>query len=232
MLVMNRTRTDFADRMRSARQRAGLSQAAVCRHLGLSQGTLSEAERIAHGSSRVTEFAELYQVNPHWLATGHGDMDNPPGRGVSRAMSPATGDDVVIPQFDTGGSMGEGLVLRDQPGVIRGWRVSPEWLQKNVRQAATHDKLCIVTGFGDSMRPMFNPGDPLLVDLATTKVDYDAIYFFRVESEGFIKRLQRIPGQGLIAISENKAYRDWTITPDMDFQVFGRVLKVWRGEEY
>jgi phage repressor protein C with HTH and peptisase S24 domain len=79
---------------------------------------------------------------------------------------------------------------------------------------------------------MFNPGDPLVVDLSVTTVDYDAVYFFRVGNEGFIKRLQRIPGEGLRVLSANRDhYEPWTIRPDMDFQVIGRVLKVWRGED-
>lgn len=145
-----------------------------------------------------------------------------------------TGDDndVVIPQFATGGAMGGGLVLRDQPGVIHSWHVSEDWIKRNVKHYSSVRNLCIVTGFGDSMRPLFNPGDPLLVDRGVTTVEYDAIYFFRVDGEGFIKRLQRIPGEGLVAISENKAYRDWTITESMSFEVFGRVLKIWRGEDY
>lgn len=140
--------------------------------------------------------------------------------------------DVTIPQFDTGGAMGAGLILRDQPGVIQSWRVSPEWLQKNVKNATAAKNLCIVTGFGDSMRPLFNPGDPLIVDRGVTSVDFDAIYFFRVGEEGFIKRLQRIPGTGLMALSENKSYQDWVVKPEMDFEVFGRVLKIWRGEDF
>lgn len=74
-------------------------------------------------------------------------------------------------------------------------------------------------------------GDPLLPNGWGVKtIEFDAIYFFRVENEGFIKRLQRVPGQGLLALSENKSYRDWVIRPDMDFEVFGRVLKLWRGD--
>ena len=95
--------------------------------------------------------------------------------------------------------------------------------------------LCVVTGFGDSMRPMYNPGDPLLVDLGVAKADIDGIYFFRVGNEGFIKRLQRIPSaQGLLirAKSENTKYDAWDITEDMDLQIFGRVLKVWRSDDF
>lgn len=146
--------------------------------------------------------------------------------------TPPAEQDVTIPQFETGGRMGNGLVLRDQPGVIHSWHVTPEWVSKNVRNATSAKNLCIVTGFGDSMKGLYNPGDPLLVDRGVTTVEFDAIYFFRVDNEGFIKRLQRVPGEGILVLSENKAYRDWTIKPDMDFEVFGRVLKIWKGEEF
>lgn len=139
--------------------------------------------------------------------------------------------DHEIKRFDTGGAMGHGVVLKDQPGVIESWQVGQEWIQKNVKSFTSAKNLCVVTGFGDSMRGLFNPGDPLLVDIGVNTVDFEGVYFFRVENEGFVKRLQRIPGQGLLVISENTKYRDWTVTKDMDFQVFGRVVKVWCGEE-
>ncbi len=81
------------------------------------------------------------------------------------------------------------------------------------------------------MKGMFNSGDPLLVDSGVKEVKFDGVYFFRVGSEGFIKRLQRVPSNGIIVISHNESYRDWTITDEMDFEVFGRVLKVWNGSE-
>ncbi len=140
-------------------------------------------------------------------------------------------EEIVIPQFDMSAA-GTHLELQDQPGVIHSWSVSPEWLQSNVKSTATAAKLRIVTGFGDSMRPMFNPGDPLIVDTAIRSVEFDAVYFFRVENKGFIKRLQQVPGKGILAISANSAYRDWVIEPGMDFEVFGRVLKAWCGEDF
>lgn len=158
---------------------------------------------------------------------------------MTRRSSTAAGEppadysvDLVIPQYATGGAMGMGLLLRDQPGMIHSWRVTPEWIQKNVHHFTAPRNLAIVTGFGDSMRPMYNPGDPLLVDRGVTAVEFDGIYFFRIGSEGFIKRLQRIPGRGLRAISENKAYEAWDIKEGMDFEVFARVVKVWRGEDF
>jgi transcriptional regulator with XRE-family HTH domain len=140
--------------------------------------------------------------------------------------------DVLIPQYHgVGGAMGRGILLRDQPGEIHNWEVTADWVTKNVRNFTSIENLAIVTGFGDSMHPMYNPGDPLLVDTGIKTVDFDGVYFFRVGDEGFIKRLQRVPGEGLIAISENKAYRDWTVKAEMDFEVLARVLKTWCGAE-
>lgn len=145
---------------------------------------------------------------------------------------PQNSQDVSIKQFDTGGSMGQGLRLVDQPGTIKSWNVDQEWLRINVKHHTGTGNLCIVTGFGDSMLGMYNPGDPLLVDKGVTSCDFDGVYFFRVGDEGFIKRLQRIPGEGVLVISENSRYRDWTIKPDMDFEVLAKVLKVWESKQF
>jgi len=157
------------------------------------------------------------------------------GNPSSQASEPDD-DEVRIRQYDTGGKMGSsGLVLRDQPGVIREWSVNSEWLRHNVHRITSAANLAIVTGFGDSMKPLFNSGDPLLVDTGRRRADVDGIYFFRVGDEGFIKRLQRIPtakGVVLRAKSENTHYDPFDITQDMDFEVLGWVVKVWRGEDF
>lgn len=164
------------------------------------------------------------------------DYENHGGLAGSSAVSlKCPIEEVLIQQFDTGGAMGHGLELRDQPGIIQSWRVSPEWLENNVRAHSGAKNLCIVTGFGDSMQPLFNPGDPLLVDIGVRTVDFDSIYFFRIGDDGYVKRLQRIPTEaGLVlrARSENPAYESFDVTGSMDFEVLGRVLKVWRGQEF
>lgn len=141
----------------------------------------------------------------------------------------------VIRQYDSGGSMGHGLVMPDQPGVIENWSVTSEWLNKNIKAHTGIQNLCIVTGFGPSMQPMFNPGDPLLVDTGVKSVIADGIYFFRVGKEGFIKQLQKIPVVGgikYVAKSKNKDFDPFEITDDMDFEVLGKVVRVWCGRDF
>lgn len=146
-------------------------------------------------------------------------------------------DEVRIPQYDVAGSMGRGLILDGMAGEIRGWNVDHEWLRLNVRHHTGVKNLCIVTGFGPSMKPLFNPGDPLLLDRGVKTFDHeDTIYFFRVGNYGFIKTVQRIPkmdgGTIYRAKSKNPDYDPFDIVDGMDFEVFGKVLTVWKSEQY
>ncbi len=143
---------------------------------------------------------------------------------------------LTINQYDVAGEMGNvGLVLDEQPpGLITGWQVDEQWLRMNVPAHTGFNNLCIVTGFGSSMQPMYNPGDPLLMDRGVTDCKSDGIYFFRVGEHGWIKQLQRIPtATGIIvrAKSMNPSYDPFEITESMDFHVLGKILMAWRGDK-
>ena len=223
--------TEYGTRLRAAMQHAKLNQKQLIAKTGLAQSSVSSAMGRSKGSADTPTYASACGVSAEWLSSGKGHMlDGIDTSGNNRSKNKP--DELVIPQFDAGGAMGVGLILRDQPGVIQSWHVNQEWMQKNIKSNTGAANLCIVTGFGDSMKGMFNSGDPLVLDSGVKTVDFDAVYFFRVEDEGFIKRLQRIPGEGIRVLSENKKYDSWTIKPGMDFQVFGRVVKAWQGEDF
>lgn len=231
-------------RIKLAMERRNVDERTLATMLGITPAAVYQWTKeggTAPRRHRLTEVADALHIREEWLVSGTGQMESEGSlqrvaQGLDTQVSFRRSDFdtemMHIPQYATGGAMGHGLILRDQPGIIKGWTVNQEWLQKNARNYTAAKNLAIVTGFGDSMRPIYQPGDPLLVDTGVVSVDFDGIYFFRVGDEGFVKRLQRIPGEGIVAISENKAYRDWTIKPDMDFEVFGRVIKAWCGQDY
>lgn len=240
----------LSERLKFAMQSAGVSQAELARACGVKppsvHGWLSGKAKFLRGEN-LLQAALVLKVRPEWLATDDGDMLSTeaidvPSRWVDdpltikapdTAVSRFDAETVHIPYYDTGGAMGHGIVLRDQPGVIREMSVSKEWLQGNVRGYTSADNLCLVTGFGDSMRPLFMSGDPVIVDKGVTEFRGDGLYFFRVEGEGFIKRLQSIPGRGLVVISENPSYESWNIDKSTtDFQVLGKVIKAWCGCDF
>lgn len=232
--------TTIGQRLKQIRLERGLSQAALAKQANVSQGTIGNIESGQRGyGESIVDIAAALRVTPAFLRLEEDIQDAQFSSWPPLESAPPPGqshDGFAIHQIDTGGRMGnDGLVLRDQPGVIRAWHVSREWMQQNVHRITSPANLAIVTGFGDSMRPLYNPGDPLLVDTGRKRVDVDGIYFFRVGEEGFIKRLQRIPtAQGTVirAKSENPAYDPFEITSGMDFEVFGWVVKAWRGEDF
>jgi len=191
------------------------------------------------GGQNALKTCDFLRISQEWLFTGRGPSGLDDEVSVNEPLAQysngrrADDDSLHVPQYrEVMGAMGRGVLLKDQPGQIVGLRVTKEWLNKNVPSNTGHENLCVVTGFGDSMKGMYNPGDPLLVDAGVKSCDHDGVYFFRIDNEGFIKRLQRIPGVGIKVISENKAYETWTITKDMDFEVFAKVLKVWESTDF
>lgn len=220
----------LGEQLKAFREKKGWNTTQMAKAVGTSRQNIESLE--AHGNRIPKYLGALASV----MGRQVDDLLMTAGLAPRTAVLPsahvqqADPHQVSILQYDTGGAMGHGLLLRDQPGVIREWKVTREWIEKNLPYYTSVDNLSIVTGFGDSMVGLFNPGDPLVVDRGITKADVDGVYFFRVEEEGFIKRLQRIPGEGILVISENPKYRDWTIKPDMDFQVFAKVLRAWNGQ--
>ena len=233
-------RLDHALKIRK-KTAADLARAVPTTESTVSQWLSGEIKSMRGGN--LIAVCNFLRVEPQWLASNRGPSGlEEEHTGALMAMEPhaahylKTDDDLTINQYEAGGAMGHGLVLEDRPpGLIKSWKVDHEWLRLNVRHHSGIHNLRIVTGFGPSMRGMFNPGDPLLCDCGVTAVDVDAVYFFRIGEHGFIKMLQRIPtASGMIyrAKSKNPDYDPFDITQDMlsEFEVFGKILTVWKSE--
>lgn len=67
-------KTEFGTRVRKARIHAGLTQVALAKLAGMSQGTLGELEREGQGSSFTVALALHCGVDANWLANGVGEM--------------------------------------------------------------------------------------------------------------------------------------------------------------
>ena len=65
--------TEYGKRLRQSRREAKLTQKTLADKVGIAQGTISELEKIGHGSAYSYQIAVVCEVNPQWLATGEGD---------------------------------------------------------------------------------------------------------------------------------------------------------------
>ncbi len=94
-----------------------------------------------------------------------------------------------------------------------------------------HGHVDMIFASGNSMTPTIEGGDSLLIDI-TKKDIYDGrIYCVRIEGQLYAKRLQKIPPNKVIVISDNTQYKsfeiDFSKNIDFDFEVIGEVR--WWG---
>lgn len=66
--------TDFGQRLKSARNLAGLTQMQLGRQAGMGQSTIADLERSGSGTSKTATLASLCGVSALWLECGKGPM--------------------------------------------------------------------------------------------------------------------------------------------------------------
>lgn len=79
---------------------------------------------------------------------------------------------------------------------------------------------------GDSMAPLLEDGDVIMVDTSVTRVQDGAVYAVRIDGQELVKRLHVRPGR-LLVRSENPAFPDFEVEAAAGVDVIGRV--VWRA---
>lgn len=134
-------------------------------------------------------------------------------------------DFVFIPHYDVYASAGHGYGVEHEtplfPLAFRRY-----WLQTYVSNR--FEQLSVIVVRGDSMDGVLNDGDTILVNHTDTSPK-DDIYVIRIDSDIFVKRIQRLPNK-LLVISENDNYETFTIDltqEQQNFAILGRV--VWLG---
>lgn len=94
---MSAVQSGIAERLKLARERAGLSQGQAARLLGLHRPTIStieSGERVVK-ASEINLFADLYRVDSDWLLTGKSSSDEETIRLVARELSKLSGGDLA-----------------------------------------------------------------------------------------------------------------------------------------
>ncbi len=79
---------------------------------------------------------------------------------------------------------------------------------------------------GDSMAPTIGDGELLVFDMGEDgRRVADGIFIFRLDGNIHVKRLQRLPGERVMIISDNRAYPPYAVEPGdgTDFAIVGKV---------
>ncbi|WJY18689.1 LexA family transcriptional regulator [Alteriqipengyuania flavescens] len=209
----------YGSRLRAERERAGLSQANLATELGVSKNTMIayENDRTSLNTATMAKIDEI-GLDLHFIVFGKRltkDLQS------SEEVSETVPIRVLDLAYGLGGTFidehAEERVEQFPKSLIAGFTKSPA------------DKLRLVRGIGDSMKPTLSDGDLLLIDLAQNHLRMsDQIWALAIGEVGMVKRLRVLGGGQVEALSDNPHVSDYLIAED-DCQLVGRVVACLRS---
>ncbi|TRD12239.1 S24 family peptidase [Erythrobacter insulae] len=128
---------------------------------------------------------------------------------------------VEVPRLDIGASAGPGAVQTGET-MFDAFSFSHRWLAE---QGLAGAQLSAITVEGDSMEPLLNDGDEILVD-RSPRPFRDGVHVVRLGDTLMVKRVASAGGGRLALLSQNLAYPPVNVAAE-DVEIIGRV--VWKG---
>lgn len=215
---------EIGARLRSERERMGLSRDQVVTHINYSRSTLQqwEAGSTETPISVIEQLAKLYKVSPQHLIFGTG------GDNISTLESPANDEYYYVPYYRDiivsagGGKFSDGVIGTDDFLAFR-----KDWINRTNLVAS---ELVALNTDGDSMLPTIPENATILVDKSKCIAKDGRIYVVRIDDRLYVKRIQWVLGGGLRLISDNSVYDSLDITrQDLEHgnvQVYGQVIHI------
>lgn len=219
----------LAERLQSEMQRNHLRMADVAKGAGLTSGAVSQ---LLHGITKTLKIenairiAKVLDCDPIWLMTGEE---------VSRPVQAYDEDDdtppagmVAIKQYRVSCQAGYGA---PDPTYEEEHEARAVWYHMSFfqRLGVNPNKCCRLKVSGDSMSPLINDGDYILVDRTEGQPIIDGEIYAFVQSPGGIrvKRVFKPMRGGIIIHSDNERYPDEAYDDDtqVNFKLIGRVLE-------
>lgn len=131
------------------------------------------------------------------------------------------GEWIDVPRLDLGASAGPGRFAGGEQAFDT-FRFSRRWLEE---QGLARASLSAIRVEGDSMEPLLNDGDEILVDRAT-RAFRDGIHVVRLGETLMVKRVASAGAGRVALLSQNFAYPPVEVAAD-EVEIIGRV--VWKG---
>jgi phage repressor protein C with HTH and peptisase S24 domain len=213
-----------SERVRALMAERGLSQSALARAVGVTQGAIAKiVSSNPGGSSHLHKIARELGTSVAYL-TGETDDRN---EGALPLPTPA----LIAEQLDLveirsidfaygmGGTFGDDHIEEEVLHFPRKWI--------NAISSSPAPMLTFARGRGDSMAPTMNEGDVILIDRAQrTVLEQDAIWALTLGPIAMVKRL-RVKGEQVTILSDNDRVSPDTVHAD-ELNIVGRVVFVGR----
>lgn len=235
----------LGNRIRYYREKAGLTLEQLSERSGVDVGTISALEnRNSSRSKFATPIARGLGMSVEMLEDESQDLDvaalmaaypgkvdqQPVGIPVSRKEQPLEGY-VRLQHLSPRPSMGAGVELYEPVHVVQHLDVLESWVMQKVG-TTDYQRIKILTGCGQSMRPTINDQDLVFVDTSQRSIEMPGIYVLDVCGRLLLKRALILSSGILVLKSDNSA--DFPDEEQIDLRkaadtvnVVGRVKGWW-----
>lgn len=209
------------ERVKTLRKVLQLNQTEFGKKIGI---TMRAVQKWENGESKpqnstLKSLINTFNVNPDWLLNGTGEMflDN-------TSKQQELSDIISIPYYpEVSAAAGSGALVYDE-NTVKHLQISSA-----IINISTGDNVCLINATGNSMQPVIDDRDLLLVDLSQKLITDEGIYVIRLDTTLVVKRVQKILN-GVILISDNPQYPPRELTADNfnenDAAVIGKVIAV------
>jgi len=128
---------------------------------------------------------------------------------------------IDVPRLPIGASAGPGALPGDED-AFDAFKFSRRWLEEQGLEGA---QLSAITVEGDSMEPLLNDGDEILID-RSNRPFRDGVHVVRLGDTLMVKRVASAGAGRLALLSQNMAYPPVNVEAN-ELEIIGRV--VWKG---
>lgn len=208
------------ERVKTLRKVLKLNQTEFGKKIGI---TMRAVQKWENGKSKpqnstLKSLINTFHVNPDWLLNGDGEMFL--GENKQQEVS----DIISIPYYpEVSAAAGSGALVYDE-NTVKHLQISSA-----IINISTGDNVCLINATGNSMQPVIDDRDLLLVDLSQKLITDEGIYVIRLDTTLVVKRVQKILN-GIILISDNPQYPPREISAENfnenDAAVIGKVIAV------
>lgn len=197
-------------------QARGVSLASLSDFLGRNPSYLQQF--IRKGSPRRLEEEDRRKLAA-FFGVAEDELREAQDKSYAQSRNPT--EWIEVPRLDLGASAGPGRVAEGE-AAFDTFRFSRRWLAEQGLDGA---QLSAITVAGDSMEPVLNDGDEILID-RSPRPFRDGIHVVRLGDALLVKRVAQSGAGRLALLSQNLAYPPIEVAAD-EVTIIGRV--VWKG---
>lgn len=195
--------TAFSERLNRLFQEREITQQKAANELGVSRQAVA---RWLNGTSeperdKMVALSELLNLPPAYVMFGQEG---------SFSSVDIDEDTVAIPVLDVCGKCSPGGYVNGIAKMIKLIRVTKAWLSARCT-APNWRSLHIITASGDSMSPLLEDGDFVIIDASKKTIYGDGVYVVQSDDATLIKRVQVQLDGSLLLLSDNPLYKPFTI---------------------